>query len=83
MAIGSAHTLVMCLGGNKFSDYWRMGLLLEIIVAAVAIPLILVFCLCTKCLNPVPRNYANCAKNCSDWRMISPLRSSDIAARVR
>ena len=43
MVIGSAHTLVMGPGGYKFSDYWRMGLLLEIIVAAVAVPLILVF----------------------------------------
>ncbi len=29
--------------GYKFGDYWRMGLLLEVIVAVVAIPLILVF----------------------------------------
>jgi len=36
-----SNTLVMGPGGYKFSDYWRMGLLLEIIVAAVAIPLIL------------------------------------------
>ena len=38
-----SNTLVMGPGGYKFSDYWRMGLLLEIIVAAIAIPLILVF----------------------------------------
>jgi di/tricarboxylate transporter len=38
-----SNTLVMGPGGYKFSDYWRMGLLLEVIVAVVAIPLILVF----------------------------------------
>lgn len=38
-----SNTLVMGPGGYKFSDYWRMGLILEVIVAVVAIPLILVF----------------------------------------
>jgi len=38
-----SNTLVMGPGGYKFGDYWRMGLLLEIIVVLVAIPLILVF----------------------------------------
>ena len=38
-----SNTLVMGPGGYKFGDYWRMGLLLEIVVAAVAIPLILHF----------------------------------------
>jgi len=38
-----SNTLVMGPAGYKFTDYWRMGLLLEIIVAAVAIPLIMVF----------------------------------------
>ena len=38
-----SNTLVMGPGGYKFGDYWRMGLILEIIVAAVAIPLILIF----------------------------------------
>lgn len=38
-----SNTLVMGPGGYKFGDYWRMGLLLEIIVAVVAIPLILYF----------------------------------------
>lgn len=33
--------LVMGPGGYKFSDYWRVGLPLEIIVAAVSVPLIL------------------------------------------
>jgi di/tricarboxylate transporter len=37
-----SNTLVMGPGGYKFGDYWRMGLLLEIIVIAVAIPLILI-----------------------------------------
>ncbi len=38
-----SNTLVMGPGGYKFGDYWRMGLILEIIIAAVAIPLILIF----------------------------------------
>lgn len=38
-----SNTLVMGPGGYKFGDYWRMGLLLEVIVAVVAIPLILIF----------------------------------------
>lgn len=38
-----SNTLVMGPGGYKFSDYWRMGLWLEIIVVLVAIPLILIF----------------------------------------
>lgn len=38
-----SNTLVMGPGGYKFSDYWRMGFLLEVVVAVVAVPLILVF----------------------------------------
>jgi di/tricarboxylate transporter len=38
-----SNTLVMGPAGYKFSDYWRMGLLLEVIVAVVSIPLILYF----------------------------------------
>ncbi|MCL4272531.1 MAG: anion permease [Anaerolineales bacterium] len=38
-----SNTLVMGPGGYKFGDYWRMGLLLEVIILLVAIPLILVF----------------------------------------
>lgn len=38
-----SNTLVMGPGGYKFGDYWRMGLLLEVIVVLVAIPLILIF----------------------------------------
>lgn len=38
-----SNTLVMGPGGYKFSDYWRMGLLLESIIAIVSIPLLLWF----------------------------------------
>ncbi len=38
-----SNTLVMGPGGYKFGDYWRMGLLLEVIVVLVAVPLILIF----------------------------------------
>ncbi len=38
-----SNTLVMGPGGYKFGDYWRMGLLLEVVVLLVAVPLILVF----------------------------------------
>lgn len=38
-----SNTLVMGPGGYKFSDYWRMGLPLEIIVILISIPLILLF----------------------------------------
>ncbi|OIP83641.1 MAG: SLC13 family permease [Rhodobacterales bacterium CG2_30_65_12] len=37
------NTLILGPGGYRFSDYWRMGLPLEILVVAVAVPLILVF----------------------------------------
>ena len=33
--------LIMGPGGYKFGDYWRMGLLLEIIIVLVAVPMIL------------------------------------------
>ena len=36
------NTLIMGPGGYRFGDYWRMGLPLEIIVVAVAVPVILV-----------------------------------------
>lgn len=35
-----SNTLVMGPGGYRFGDYWRMGLLLEVIVVVVALPLI-------------------------------------------
>ena len=35
------NTLIMGPGGYRFSDYWRMGLPLEIIVLAVSIPMLL------------------------------------------
>lgn len=38
-----SNTLVMGPGGYKFGDYWKMGLILEIIVVVVAMPLILLF----------------------------------------
>lgn len=37
------NTLILGPGGFKFSDYWRLGLPLEIIVVVVALPLLLVF----------------------------------------
>ena len=37
-----SNTLVMGPGGYKFSDYWRMGLPLEIIIVLVGIPLIMI-----------------------------------------
>ena len=37
-----SNTLVMGPGGYKFSDYWRLGLPLEIVVTLVAVPLILI-----------------------------------------
>jgi len=36
-----SNTLVMGPGGYRFSDYWRMGLPLEIIIVLAAIPLLL------------------------------------------
>ena len=38
-----SNTLVMGPGGYRFGDYWRLGLPLSVVVAAVGIPLILVF----------------------------------------
>jgi di/tricarboxylate transporter len=38
-----SNTLVMGPGGYKFSDYWRMGLPLEILIILVGVPLILYF----------------------------------------
>ncbi|MBX2838567.1 MAG: SLC13 family permease [Gammaproteobacteria bacterium] len=37
------NTLVMGPGGYKFSDYWRMGLPLEILITLISVPLILIF----------------------------------------
>lgn len=36
------NTLVMGPGGYRFGDYWRMGLPLELLIVALAIPLILI-----------------------------------------
>ncbi len=38
-----SNTLVMGPGGYKFGDYWRIGLILEIIIVIVAIPLVMHF----------------------------------------
>ena len=38
-----SNTLVMGPGGYRFSDYWRMGLPLEILIALIGVPLILFF----------------------------------------
>jgi len=37
------NTLILGPGGYAFSDYWRMGLPLEVLIVAVSIPAILVF----------------------------------------
>jgi di/tricarboxylate transporter len=37
------NTLILGPGGFRFSDFWRLGLPLEIIVVVVALPLLLVF----------------------------------------
>jgi di/tricarboxylate transporter len=37
-----SNTLVMAPGGYKFSDYWRLGLPLEILILLISIPLILI-----------------------------------------
>jgi di/tricarboxylate transporter len=37
-----SNTLVMGPGGYQFGDYWRLGLPLEVVIAAVGVPLILV-----------------------------------------
>jgi di/tricarboxylate transporter len=36
------NTLIMGPGGYQFGDYWRVGLPLEIIIVAVAVPMILI-----------------------------------------
>ena len=38
-----SNTLVMGPGGYHFGDYWRMGLPMEIVIAVVSIPLIVIF----------------------------------------
>jgi di/tricarboxylate transporter len=38
-----SNTLVMGPGGYRFSDYWRMGLPLEILITLVGVPLILYY----------------------------------------
>jgi len=36
-----SNTLVMAPGGYKFTDYWRMGLPLQILIIVIAIPIIM------------------------------------------
>ncbi len=38
-----SNTLVMAPGGYRFTDYWRMGLVLEMIIVIVSVPLLLIF----------------------------------------
>jgi len=38
-----SNTLVMGPGGYRFSDYWRLGLPLEVMVTIIAVPLIMLF----------------------------------------
>ena len=38
-----SNTLVMGPGGYLFTDYWRIGVVLEIIIVIVSIPLLLTF----------------------------------------
>lgn len=38
-----SNTLVMGPGGYKFTDYWRMGLPLEILIVLIGVPLIMFF----------------------------------------
>jgi di/tricarboxylate transporter len=38
-----SNTLVMGPGGYKFTDYWRMGLPLEILIVLIGVPAILTF----------------------------------------
>ena len=37
-----SNTLVMAPGGYRFSDYWRMGLPLDVIIVSVAVSMILI-----------------------------------------
>lgn len=37
------NTLILGPGGFRFGDYWKMGIILEVIVVAVSIPLLLYF----------------------------------------
>ena len=37
------NTLIMGPGNYKFSDYWKLGLPLEIIIIAISVPLIIFF----------------------------------------
>jgi len=34
------NTLVLAPGGYRFGDYWRVGLPLEVVIVAIAVPMI-------------------------------------------
>ena len=36
------NTLILGPGGFRFGDYWRLGLLVEVIVVIVSLPLLLI-----------------------------------------
>lgn len=38
-----SNTLVMGPGGYQFTDYWRMGIVLELIIVVISIPLLMLF----------------------------------------
>ncbi len=37
-----SNTLVMAPGGYLFGDYWRLGLPLQVVIAVVAVPMIMI-----------------------------------------
>ena len=37
------NTLILGPGGFHFGDFWRLGLLIEVLVVAVSIPMIMLF----------------------------------------
>jgi hypothetical protein len=39
-----SNTPVMGLGGYRFGDYWKLGLPLSVLVVALGVPLMMIFC---------------------------------------
>jgi di/tricarboxylate transporter len=37
------NTIILGPGGYRFGDYWRMGLVLEVLIIITSIPLLLIF----------------------------------------
>ena len=37
------NTIILGPGGYRFGDYWRMGILLEVLIISTSIPLLLLF----------------------------------------